>query len=377
MEGLRNKKIILVSRCAWTLFNFRSGLIRSLLKKCGAILGGGAGGDGFEVKVRDLGIVFVPLPISRRPIDPFSDCLLLWTLFWWYRRERPDVVHHFTIRPVIYGSLAAWLAGVPKIVNTISGLGTVFGDGQKAWLRSIVEAQYKLSLCLAHMTFFQNEDDYRYFIARGLVKREQADVVPGSGVDCELFSPRSQMEASPNGSVTFLLSARLLLEKGIYDFVQAARLVHQVYPDTQFQLLGRRDERNPNVIAKKDLDLWKAEGIITWLGEVLDVRPIVAKADVIVLPTYYREGVPRALLEASAMGKPIIATDTVGCREAVDQEKNGILVPVKDPHALAVAMIRLIESPDMRCRMGKAGRARVMERFDERFVIERTIDSYC
>ena len=244
-------------------------------------------------------------------------------------------------------------------------------------LRVIVEAQYKLSLWRAHMTFFQNEDDYRYFIARGLVKREHADVVPGSGVDCELFSPRSQKEVSRNGSVIFLLSARLLLEKGVYDFVQAARLVHQVYPDTQFQLLGRRDERNPNVIAKKDLDLWAAEGTITWLGEVLDVRPIVANADVIVLPTYYREGVPRVLLEASAMGKPIIATDTVGCREAVDHEKNGILVPVKDPHALAGAMIRLIESPDMRCQMGKAGRERVMEKFDERFVIERTIDSYC
>jgi glycosyltransferase involved in cell wall biosynthesis len=340
------------------------------------VLGGGAGGDGFEVQLKNLGIVFVPLPVSRRPIDPFSDWLLLWTLFRWYRRVRPDVVHHFTIRPVIYGSVAAWLAGVPKIVNSITGLGTVFGDSQKGWLRVIVERQYRLALRLSHMTFFQNEDDYRHFLGRGLVKPEKAQVVPGSGVNCERFQPQSPIEPSTNGSVTFLLSARLLWEKGIDDFVQAARLVKQAYPATQFQLLGKRDERNPNVIPQEVLDQWEGEKIINWLGEVSDVRPIVAKADVVVLPTYYREGVPRVLLEASAMGKPIIATDTVGCRDVVEPEKNGILVPVKDPQALASSMIRLIENPAMRWSMGKAGRESVVKKFNEQMVIDRILESY-
>ena len=340
------------------------------------MLGGGAGGDGFEVHLKNLGIVFVPLPVSRRPVDPLSDWLLLWTLFRLYRRERPDVVHHFTIRPVIYGSVAAWIAGVPKIVNSITGLGTVFGDSQKGWLRAIVERQYRLALRLSHMTFFQNEDDYRHFLGRGLVKPEKARVVPGSGVNCERFQPQSPIEPSTNGSVTFLLSARLLWEKGIDDFVQAARLVKQAYPATQFQLLGKRDERNPNVIPQEVLDRWEDEKIINWLGEVSDVRPIVAKADIIVLPSYYREGVPRALLEASAMGKPIITTDTVGCRDVVEQGKNGILVPIKDPQALASAMIRLIENPAMRWSMGKAGREKVVKNFNEQVVIDRILESY-
>ena len=376
MDKTQPTKVILVSRCAWTLFNFRAGLIRALQKRGDVVLGGGAGGDGFEEKLNHLGIAFVPLPVSRRPIHPWSDWLLLWTLFRWYRRERPDVVHHFTIRPVVYGSVAAWLAGVPKIVNSITGLGTVFGDCEKWWLRTIVERQYKLALRLSHMTFFQNEDDYRHFLARGLVKSEKAKVVSGSGVNCELFQPQASREPPTNGSVTFLLSARLLWEKGIADFVQAARLVQRAYPTTEFQLLGRRDERNPNVVPRDVLDQWEGENIITWLGEVSDVRPLVAKADVVVLPTYYREGVPRALLEASAMGKPIIATDTVGCRDVVEQEKSGILVPVKNPQALASAMIRLIEDPALRSSMGKAGRERVVNKFNEQLVIDDILECY-
>lgn len=376
MDKLKPAKIILVSRCSWTLFNFRAGLIRSLKKRGDVVIGGGAGGDGFEPKLKTLGIEFVPLPIAQRPIDPLSDWLLLWTLFRWYRRERPNVVHHFTIRPVIYGSLAAWLARVPKIINSIEGLGTVFGDGQNWWIRAIVEMQYRLAMSLSHKTFFLNKDDIELFKARGLVKPEKAIVVSGPGIDCEQFQPRPPVGDSENGAVTFLLSARLLWEKGIDDFVRAARLVQQIYPTAEFQLLGRRDERNPNVIPLEVLDQWEAEKIITWLGEVTDVRPIVAKADVVVLPSYYREGVPRALLEASAMGKPIIATNTVGCRDVVEQEKNGLLVPLRDPEALARAMIRLIENPAMRQRMGKAGRKKMENQFNEHMVIDRILESY-
>ena len=176
--------------------------------------------------------------------------------------------------------------------------------------------------------------------------------------------------------MTFLLSARLLWEKGIGDFVEAARVVQQAYPATKFQLLGKRDERNPNVVPQKVLDQWEAENIITWLGDVSDVRPIVAQADVVVLPTYYREGVPRALLEASAMGKPIIATDSVGCRDVVEQEKSGILVPVRNPEALASAMIRLIENPALRSSMGNSGRERMVNKFNEQAVIDRILQCY-
>ena len=188
MDQLKPTKVLLVSRCAWTLWNFRTGLIRSLQHRGDVVLGGGAS-DEFEPKLKHLGIDFVSLPVSRRPVDPWADCVLLWSLFRWYRRERPDIVHHFTIRPVIYGSVAAWLAGVPKIVNTITGLGTVFGDGERWWLRAIVERQYRFALSRSHLTFFQNEEDYRHFLARGLINPENAKVVPGSGVNCELFQP--------------------------------------------------------------------------------------------------------------------------------------------------------------------------------------------
>ena len=375
MDQLKPTKVLLVSRCAWTLWNFRTGLIRSLQHRGDVVRGGGAS-DEFEAKFKHLGIEFVSLPVSRRPVDPWSDCVLLWKLFRWYRSERPDIVHHFTIRPVIYGTVAAWLAGVPKIVNTITGLGTVFGDGERWWLRAIVETQYRFALSLSHLTFFQNEEDYHYFLAKGLIKQENAKVVPGSGVNCDMFQPRPVSEHPSNGSVTFLLSARLLWEKGIGDFVEAARVVHHSYPGAKFQLLGKRDERNPNVVPQKVIDEWEAENIITWLGEVSDVRPIVAQADVVVLPTYYREGVPRALLEASAMGKPIIATDSVGCRDVVEQEKSGILVPVRSPDALASAMIRLIENPDLRSSMGKSGRERMVNKFNEQAVIDRILQCY-
>ena len=203
------KKILLVSRCAWTLYNFRAGLMGFLKNRGDNVMGGGAAGDGFEARIETLGVPFLGLPIDKKGINPFSDVRLFWRLLNWYTRERPDVVHHFTIRPVVYGSLAAWLAGVPKIVNSITGLGTVFGDGERWWLRAIVERQYRLALSLSHMTFFQNEDDCRHFLVRGLVKSEKAKVVPGSGVNCEMFQPPSPLENSTNGSVTFLLPARL------------------------------------------------------------------------------------------------------------------------------------------------------------------------
>jgi glycosyltransferase involved in cell wall biosynthesis len=169
--------------------------------------------------------------------------------------------------------------------------------------------------------------------------------------------------------------ARLLREKGVYEFVEAARRVKRDFPGTEFQLLGKRDERNPTVVPQIDLDCWQAERVISWLGEVSDVRPIVSRADVVVLPSY-REGTPRSLLEASAMGKPLITTDTVGCREVVEDGVNGLLVPVKDAEALARAMVRLIERPAMRERMGKAGREKVELEFDERIVLEKTLQVY-
>lgn len=350
--------------------------MRALKENRNTVLGGGAAGDGFESKIEALGVPFVPLPVDRKGINPCADVKLFWALYRWYRRERPDVVHHFTIKPVIYGSLAARLARVPRIVNTVTGLGFVFTGEKITWLRRLVEGLYRLSLACAHFTFFLNRDDLGTFLARRLIKPRKAGLLAGEGVDCKFFVPPSITNPPSEKPLTFLMVARLLRDKGVYEFVEAARRVKLDFPKLQFQLLGGRDERNPTVVPQIDLDRWQAEGIITWVGEVFDVRPVVAGADVVVLPSYYREGIPRSLLEAAAMGKPLITTDAVGCREVVDEEVSGFLVPVKDAKALAQAMIRMIQNPEMRERMGKASREKVEREFDEWMVIEKILKVY-
>lgn len=361
-------KICLVSRCAWTLFNFRAGLARDLQRSGCEVICGGAGGDGYEERLADLGVRFVPLPVAKNSLNPLADLGLLAALLRWYRSERPDVVHHFTIKPVIYGSLAARMAGVPTIVNTITGLGHVFMEPRRTWLRRIVELQYRLALGGAQHTFFYNREDRDLFIERRLVRMPRTSILPGSGVDCRRFSPLESDADADGGPVTFLFVGRLLREKGVHEFVEAARTVRARHPAARFLLLGARDERNPTVVSQATVDGWHAAGDVVWIGERADVRPVMATADVVVLPSY-REGLPRAILEASAMGKPVITTDAVGCREAVEDGVTGLMVPVKDAQALARAMIRLLEGPADRRRMGLAGRRKAEREFEEGAVI--------
>ena len=369
------KKILLVSRCAWTLYNFRAGLMRLLKSQGVTVIGGGAAGDGFEPKIDALGVPFMPLPVDKKGIHPCADFALLQTLYHWYRHEKPDIVHHFTIKPVIYGSIAARLAGVPRIVNTVTGLGYVF-MAHRPWLRHLVEWQYRVALACAHVTFFQNRDDLELFHMRRLVQPQKTVLVPGSGVDCTFFTPTcADTPTSPAKPLTFLMVARLLRDKGLYEFVQAASMVQRDFPRVQFQLLGGRDERNPTVVSQADIGQWQTSGLVTWLSEIVDVRPVIAQADVVVLPSY-REGTPRALLEAAAMGKPLITTDTVGCREVVQEGVNGLLVPVKDAPALARAMVRMLSDPAMRERMGKAGREKMEREFDEHIVLDKILKAY-
>jgi glycosyltransferase involved in cell wall biosynthesis len=369
------RKILLVSRCAWTLYNFRAGHIRALVQKGEKVIGGGAGGDGFEEKVQGLGIPFRVLPVDPKGTRLRADLILFRELWRWYRRERPDIVHHFTIKPVIYGSIAARLAKVPLIVNTVTGLGHVFIEEGKG-LRKAVEVLYRLALSCAHFTFFQNPEDLKLFQDRRLVRPEKAGLLPGSGVDLDHFSPKHfPVKKAEDDGVVFLFLGRLLREKGVYEFVEAARRVKRDFSETRFQLLGRRDERNPSVIPLRELEAWQAEGIVTWLGEAEDVRPFLARADVVVLPSY-REGLSRSLLEAAAMEKPLIATDVPGCREVIGHDLNGLRVPVQDPQALAQAMKSMMENRRRWEVMGKKGRELVAGKYDERKVIQAILERY-
>lgn len=373
--GVGNAKVILVSRCAWTLFNYRSGLIRALCDRGSRVLAGGAADDGFGPQVEALGARFRPLPVDRNMTSVVGDLRLFVTLVRWYRRERPEVVHHFTVKPAIYGSIAARLAGVPCVVATVTGLGHPFLANDRPWLRRLVEGLYWVALTCAHRVFFHNRDDRRLFIERGLVSESRSELLPGSGVDCVRFSPDTCPRGRAGPPARVLLPARLLREKGVYEFVEAARRVKEQLPGTCFEIIGRRDERNPSVVPAGDLRRWQAEGIVAWRGEVADVRPALAESDVVVLPSY-REGVPRALLEAAAMGKPVITTDTAGCRDVVEDGRTGLLVPVGDGPALARAIVRLVSDSEACRTMGAAGREKVLREFDERTVIARILDEY-
>jgi glycosyltransferase involved in cell wall biosynthesis len=299
-------KIVLTSRCSWTLYNFRWDLIQELQRSGYTVVGGGAGGDGFEKCVEDLGVPFTRLPVDKKATNPLRDVRLLSALTSWYRKERPDVVHNFTIKPVIYGTLAAHFARVPMIINTVPGLGYAFTREAPAWVTRIVETLYRFSLVHANFTIFLNNDDRQLFIDRRMVNPDKSAVLP-EWVDAEHFGPDEDSETAdgeardPDGPTVFLMLARLLQEKGVYEYVEAARRLKRDGVNAKCVLIGGRDERNPRVVPDADLKAWQAEGIIEYLGEVADVRGIMRGSDVIVLPSYYREGMPRALLEGAAM----------------------------------------------------------------------------
>jgi len=373
-------KILLTSRCSWTLYNFRWDLIQELQQTGYTVVGGGAGGDGFEKCVEDLGVPFTRLPVDKKTTNPLRDLKLLAALTRWYRREKPAIVHNFTIKPVIYGSIAAHFARVPLIINTVPGLGYAFTREAPAWVTRIVEFLYRISLVHANFTIFLNNDDRQLFIDRKMVRAERSAVVP-EWVDASHYRPRPPDEdvASENDTTTpvvFLMAARLLQEKGVYEYVEAARQMQQAGVNAKCRLLGGRDERNPRVVPKADLDAWQSEGIIEYLGEVADVRGIMQAADVVVLPSFYREGMPRALLEGAAMAKAVIATDNVGCREVVRHGVNGLLVPVRDVNALVLAMRSLVDDSSKRREMGRAGREMILKEFDKPIVLKKLFEIY-
>lgn len=359
-------KIALASNTAWNLYNFRGGLIRRLLEE-GAAVTVVAPPDAFSDKLAGMGCEVISLPMDNKGTHPVRDLRTLCYFHSVYRKVRPDVALHFTIKPVIYGSLAARMQGIP-VANTITGLGTAFL--REGWLMRVVESLYRVSQRWPQRVFFQNHDDRDLFVGRGLVPAEKAERLPGSGVDLERFTP---VVYPGNPAPVFLLVARLLRDKGVVEFVEAARRVRAHHPEARFQLLGPLGVANRTAIPAEEVAGWVAEGVVEYLGETGDVRPALAAADCVVLPSY-REGVPRTLLEGAAMDRPIIATDVPGCREVVAEGENGYLCRAKDAKDLAERMERFIRLPsDARQAMGKAGRAKVEREFDERLVIGRYI----
>jgi len=357
--------ICLVCNTGFAIYTYRQGLIRMLVAK-GVRVVVLAPRDRTFPLLEQMGCECIDLPVASKGTNPLHDLRTLAALYSHYRRIRPSVVFHYTIKANIYGSVAAWLARVPSIAVT-TGLGYVFI--QKSHAARVAKALYRFAFRFPREVWFLNRDDEQAFLnERLLTHPERAKLLHGEGVDIDHFALAPLPEAGP---VTFVLIGRLLWDKGVGEYVEAARMLRARYPGARFQLLGPVGVDNPSAITQADIDGWSKEGIVEYLGEAHDVRPFIANADCVVLPSY-REGIPRTLMEASAMGRPIVATNVPGCREVVDDGVTGLLCEVKNARSLVDALARILEmTGEARRGMGTRGREKVVAEFDEALVIER------
>jgi glycosyltransferase involved in cell wall biosynthesis len=357
--------VCLVCNTGFAIYTYRQGVIRTLIAK-GVRVIVLAPRDRTFALLEEMGCECIDLPVASKSTNPLDDLRTLAALYRHYRTIRPDVVFHYTIKANIYGSVAAWLARVPSIAVT-TGLGYVFI--QKSRAASVAKALYRFAFRFPREVWFLNRDDHSAFLNERLLARpERAKLLHGEGVDIDHFGLTPLPQAQ---RVTFVLIGRLLWDKGVGEYVEAARMLRMRYPHARFQLLGPVGVDNPSAIAQADIDGWTCEGVIDYLGEAHDVRPVIANADCVVLPSY-REGVPRTLMEASAMGRPIVATNVPGCREVVQDGVTGLLCEVKNAQSLAAKLAQIVDmDASARREMGLRGREKVAAEFDEALVIER------
>ena len=373
---MRPMKIVLFANTDWYLYNFRRSLALALRSAGHEVLLISPAGD-YGEKLRQLGLRWEPLPMDRRSLNPLREARLLWHLVSLFRREKPQLVHGFTIKCAVYGSLAARLAGVPARINAVAGMGYVFtSDAPKArLLRPLVRGLLRLALGgSGARLILQNPDDVALFARAGLVDAGTVRLIPGSGVDCTRFTARAA-NAPSNAVPRVLLAARLLWDKGLAEYVEAARTLQAEGRAVTFLLAGTPDPGNPAAVPLETVRSWVEQGVVEWLGHVDDMRALLETVDLMVLPSY-REGLPKSLIEAAACGLPLITTDVPGCREVVTDGVDGLRVPARDAVALAAAMTRLLDDPALAARLGQAARAKALAEFDERIVIERTLAVY-
>jgi glycosyltransferase involved in cell wall biosynthesis len=323
-------------------------------------------------RIRASGIEVVPVAFIRRRLNPFAELMFTFELARVYRRLRPDIVHHIALKPIVIGGLAARLAGIRRIVNAPVGLGFVFSSDRALakLLRPLVSLGLRVTLTPpGAKAIFENPDDLAVLSAAGMVRADDAVLIRGAGVNTEEFHAAPE----PAGAIRVILIARMIREKGIADFCDAARRLKGA---AEFILVGAPDPGNPNTVTEAELRAWEAEGIVTWLGARRDIAALLRGAHIAVQPSTYREGLPKSALEAMASGRPLVATDIPGCREAVVHGETGFLVPPRDPAALAAAIARLIGDPALRAAFGKAARRRAEQEFAEPIICAQTLRVY-
>jgi len=322
------------------------------------------------------GFRLIPLEIRRRSKNPFRELSTVRDIAAIYRNEMPDLVHQVSLKPVIYGSIAARTAAVPAIVNALAGLGFVFTS--ERWQAKIIRGMVKLAFRWLldrpnSCVLLQNPDDQRVLVESGVARVENTRVIRGSGVDTGRFRPSKDPCDAP---VVVTLVARMLRDKGVHEFVESVRVLKSQGVQLRAVLVGSPDPENPTSIPEAQLETWRTQGSVEWWGQCDDIPGVWRKSHIAVLPSSYGEGVPLSLIEAAASGRPIVTTDTPGCREIVRDGYNGILVPVRDAGALAAAMRKLIENRELRMSMGERGRRLAEEQFSQCIVVQKTLDLY-
>lgn len=357
-------RIAVVLNTSWNIYNFRMSLVRTLLAQ-GHEVHTIAPKDDFTSLLEESGCIHHNIRMDSRGANPVKDAALIAELYFTYRKVRPDIILHYTIKPNVYGTLAATMLGIP-VINNVCGLGTVFLKDNL--ISAVAIFLYKISFCFAHKVFFQNPEDLKLFVNKKMVRSGAVDLVPGSGIDLHKFP---KLPFARNKTFTFLLISRLITDKGIYDYIDAVKSLKKEGFNARFQILGAMDPEHKRGIKTHVIRKWIESNIIEYLGTTPDVKKFIERADCVVLPSY-REGTPRTLLEAASSGKPIIATDVPGCNHVVVNNYNGYLCNKKDPADLALKMKQLAACGDAKlAELGQNGRLKMEAEYNESLVINK------
>lgn len=361
-------RIAIVLNTSWNIYNFRMNFVKTLLAK-GYEVHTVAPVDAFTPHLKDMGCHHHPVRMDSRGINPVKDFALLVELWSIYRKVKPDIILHYTIKPNVYGSMAAAILKIPA-VNNVCGLGTVFL--KKNFLSKIAILLYKWSFRFPKKVFFQNADDRDLFLSKKLVSAQSSDLLPGSGIDLKRFTPAPFKR---NEKFTFLLISRLITDKGIMEYVEAVKKLRAGGLDARFQILGAKDPNHQRGIPLDVIREWIDTRTVEYLGTAMDVQPFIKAADCVVLPSY-REGTPHTLLEAASCAKPIVTTDVPGCHQVVQHDHNGFLCRLKDSGDLAAKMMRMASLDDNSLyRFGNNGRTKMEREFDETIVINKYVET--
>jgi len=368
------KKIVLVANTSWSMIKFRSGIIKRLLSE-GYRLYIVAPYDHFADELEKMGCIYIDIPMNNKGTNIFADLLFMKRLYTLYKELHPDIIFHYTIKPNIYGTLAAKKAGI-KSIAIITGLGYTFiNDNVTAKAAKFL---YKISLKHATQVWFINTEDKNKFLLYKLVPHDKIELLPSEGINVDYFKP-VQLHPQKDSSFRFILIARLLWDKGVGEYVKAAKELRKKHPHVSWQLLGFIDAQNPQAISPEQVTFWEEQGYIEYLGTAEDVRPYIAQADCVVLPSY-REGMSMILLESASMAKPLIATNVPGCRDLVNHHVSGYLCNPKDYHDLMHKMEKMLRAtPRQRAEMGAFGREIIVSEYNEESVIDKyllTIKSF-